>query len=170
MKRFAIVCESVTGNTKKLAQTLQSYFRAEKAVLMTPAQADADTYDVLLVGSWTEKGDCAAQTAVFLESLRDKKIFLFGTCGFGGTTVYFDTVYRRFAAHLKPSNQIIGHFFCQGKMPESVLHRYEAMKEANPDSTRWHESIANYHQALNHPNEQDCHALCRAVKQALEGL
>ena len=41
------------------------------------------------------KGDCAAATAEFLAKLHKKNVFLFGTCGFGGSDAYYETVYRR---------------------------------------------------------------------------
>ena len=170
MNRFMIVCESLTGNTAMLAEALRAHLQAEKIVVSTPALADPDSSDVFFVGSWTDKGDCAAGTAAFLEKMEGKKVFLFGTCGFGCSDAYYDTVYRRFADHLKSDNQIIGHYICQGKMPETVLHRYEAMKTANPGCSRWDECIDNYNKALSHPNADDLQHLCDAADLALEIL
>ena len=170
MNRFMIVCESMTGNTAMLAEALRTYLQDKNIRVTTPVQADADSSDVFFIGSWTDKGDCAAATAAFLKKLHNKNVFLFGTCGFGKSGAYYDTVYHRFADHLDPDNRIIGHYICHGKMPETVLHRYEAMKAANPESNRWDESIDNYHNALNHPNGNDMQALCDAVDAALETI
>lgn len=170
MKRIAIVCESLTGNTAMLAEALRSHLQVENLHVQTPAQADPDSSDIFFIGSWTDKGDCAPATAALLETLRQKDVFLFGTCGFGGSEAYFDTVYRRFADHISPDNQIIGHYICQGKMPESVLSRFAAMKAANPESSRWDESIENYNNGLHHPNGKDLGELCDAADQALELL
>lgn len=167
MKRIAIVCESVTGNTLLLAEALRTHLQSWKIPVLKPEFADTDEYDIYFVGSWTDKGDCGTQTANFLGSLHNKKVFLFGTCGFGMSETYYDTIYHRFAAHLTPDNQIIGHFICQGKMPPEVLKRYEAMKEANPGSTRWDESIANYNLAQSHPDRKDANRFCQAADQAL---
>ena len=170
MNRITIVCESLTGNTTMLAEALRAHLQAGNVRICTPVMADPDSSDVFFVGSWTDKGDCADKTAAFLVKLENKKVFLFGTCGFGRSEAYYDTVYRRFADHLKSNNQIIGHYICQGKMPESVLRRYEALKAANPESGRWDESIENYKQALNHPNGDDMQGLCDAVDAALESI
>ena len=170
MNRFVIVCESLTGNTAILAEALRAHLQTENIHVTTPVLADTDSSDVFFVGSWTDKGDCGANTAAFLEKLEHKKVFLFGTCGFGRSDAYYDTVYRRFADHLKSTNQIIGHYICQGKMPESVLHRYEAMKAANPDCSRWDECIDNYRNALSHPNADDMQSLFEAVDAALETI
>lgn len=168
MKQIAIVCESLTGNTAILAEALRSHLQDKNITITAPAKAEPDSFDILFIGSWTDKGDCAEATAQFLGKLHNKNVFLFGTCGFGGSEAYYDTVYHRFADHLDPDNKIIGHFICQGKMPESVLHRYEAMKAANPECTRWDESIQNYNSALNHPNGDDMQMLCDAADKALE--
>lgn len=170
MKRMVIVCESLTGNTAMLAEALRSHLQAENdnIQIQSPTQTDPDSFDIFLVGSWTDKGDCAATTADFLKKLQQKDVFLFGTCGFGSSDAYFDTVYHRFADHVGMDNRIIGHYICQGKMPESVLRRYEAMKVANPECTRWDESIENYNNALQHPNGKDLHELCDAATKALD--
>ena len=170
MNRITIVCESLTGNTAMLAEALRSHLLDQNVRILAPAHADADSSDVFFIGSWTDKGDCADATVEFLKKLHNKNVFLFGTCGFGKSDAYYETVYRRFADHLSPDNRIIGHYICQGKMPESVLHRYEAMKAANPESNRWDESIENYYSALNHPNGDDMQELCEVADAALETI
>lgn len=170
MKNCAIVCESKSGNTRLLAETLKNQLPEEVTILSPEDAATSSTADILFVGCWTEKGDCPALTAAFLESLRNRNVFLFGTCGFGSGETYFDTVYHRFAAHLDGSNHLIGHFICQGKMPEFVLRRFEAMKAANPGSIRWEDSIENFHGAQQHPNHQDLATFANVALQAMEQL
>lgn len=168
--KITIVCESVTGNTAQLAEALKFHLRRHEVTLLTQAPGAATEQDVLFAGCWTDKGDCTPAMAAFLEKLEHQNVFLFGTCGYGGSEEYFDTVYRRFAAHVKASNTILGHYICQGRMPVTVVQRYEAMLEANPGSERWMACIANYNQALAHPNEADLAALKGAADQALAQL
>ena len=165
--KIAIVFESVTGNTAQLAEALRFHFRGQDTVLIQSADADVLDQDVVFAGSWTDKGDCSPAMAALLEKLEKKKLFLFGTCGYGGSQEYFDTIYRRFASHVKPDNKILGSFFCQGRMPVTVLRRYEAMLEANPNNARWESCIENYNEALAHPNACDLASLCAAADQAL---
>lgn len=166
--KIAIVFESVTGNTAQLAEALNFHFRGHEVVLCKTGESpDAD---VIFVGSWTDKGDCTDGIAAFLKKLENKKLFLFGTCGFGGSAEYFDTVSRRFAAHVSPSNEILGSYICQGRMPVAVVRRYEAMLAANPGNVRWEACIENYNQALAHPNKDDLNALCAAADAALKDL
>ena len=96
MNRITIVCESLTGNTAMLAEALRAHLQMSDGCVLAPDCAEMDSSDVFFVGSWTDKGDCGANTAAFLEKLEHKKVFLFGTCGFGRSDAYYDTVYRRF--------------------------------------------------------------------------
>ena len=165
--KIAIYYDSVTGNTEQLAEALRFHLRGENAFLIQENVDALADCDVVFAGSWTDKGDCSEPAARFLEKLEGKNVFLFGTCGYGCSQDYFDTVLRRFSGHLQPGNRLIGSFLCQGRMPVTVVRRYEAMLEANPDSSRWEACIANYNQALSHPNADDLHMLCDAADQAL---
>ncbi len=84
--------------------------------------------DTLYVGFWTDKGKADADTLDFLQQLRGKRVFLFGTAGFGGSAPYFEKILAATRKALDGSNTVIGSFMCQGKMPVSVRQRYEAMK------------------------------------------
>lgn len=168
--KIAIVYDSVSGNTFRVAQALSEHFSGHEVSLMNCTKADLDHADVIFAGSWTDKGDCSAAMAKFLESLTGQAVFLFGTCGYGESQEYFDTIARRFAAHVDRSNTVLGQFVCQGKMPPAVLERYESMRQANPDHDRWDKCIANYYAALSHPNQDDFSACCIAADTALEAM
>ena len=106
--KACIQYDSKTGNTKQLADVIRKTF--SQNLVDTPEQAD-----VIFLGSWTDKGSCSQAIQAVAENLQNKKLFLFGTCGFGGSQAYYDQIFRRTAALLPASNQIIGHFYCQGK-------------------------------------------------------
>ena len=58
-----------------------------------------------------------------LKSLKQQKVALFGTAGFGCSKSYFDTILEKVKSYIPKSNDIIGNFMCQGKMTENVLER-----------------------------------------------
>ena len=82
---YAIVCTSKTGNTKQLADAIQSSLPEEKVIYAGIPQAEALQADRIYVGFWTDKGTCCTEIKDFLKLAKDKEIFLFGTCGFGGS-------------------------------------------------------------------------------------
>ena len=162
--RYAIVFSSKTGNPKLLADTLHdslpqdacSYFGAPD-----PAALDADT---LYVGFWTDKGTADAAILEFLEQLHGKKVFLFGTAGFGGSEGYFNQILKTVQKSLDRSNTLIGSFMCQGKMPLSVRQRYEAMKKQPIHMPNLDMLIENFDKALSHPDADDLARLKQAVR------
>ena len=72
------------------------------------------------MGFWTDKGKADADTLDFLQQLHGKRVFLFGTAGFGGSAPYFEKILAATRKALDGSNTVIGSFMSQGKMPVSV--------------------------------------------------
>ena len=84
---YAIVFSSKTGNTALLAQTLREQLPQADCCYFGAPDAAALTADTLYVGFWTDKGKADADTLDFLQQLRSKRVFLFGTAGFGGSEI-----------------------------------------------------------------------------------
>lgn len=164
--KIAVVYKSLTGNTKLVAEAIGEALKAEYDVCVCePAECtDADLY---FVGTWIDKGSCTKEIADFLATLEQKKIALFATAGFGGSTAYYDTLAERIKAQIPASNQILGQFFCQGKMPMSVRERYVAMLQANPEDKNMEVNVKNFDEALSHPDADD---LANAVAWACDLL
>lgn len=87
---YAIVFSSKTGNTALLAQTLQEQLPQADCCYFGAPDAAALAADTLYVGFWTDKGKADADTLDFLQQLHGKRVFLFGTAGFGGSAPYFE--------------------------------------------------------------------------------
>ena len=160
---YSIVYSSKTGNTAQLAQTIASVLPAGSwCGAPDPAAAAAET---IFVGFWTDKGSCDESIAAFLCSLQNKKVFLFGTAGFGGDPAYFDQILDRVQTNLPAGNTVIGRYMCQGKMPMAVRARYEAM--AAQDAQKFQPMLDNFDRALSHPDAADLAALAEAVRGCL---
>lgn len=155
---YAIICSSKTGNTEKLAQ------RAREA-LGSQVVDDVAEADTVLLGSWTDKGGLDSALADSLAQLSGKKVFLFGTCGFGGSQAYYDRVLDRFQSALPEDVEVIGRFMCQGQMPPAVRDRY--VKMAMTDPTRFAPMIENFDRAIGHPNASDLDAFEKSLRAAL---
>ena len=153
-----VVYNSLTGNTKMLADTIKNVL------------PDNDNDDIVFVGFWTDKGNADSKTIEYLKLLRNKKIFLFGTCGFGGSEAYFDRILTNVKSNVDSSNQIIGEYMCQGKMPQSVRERYLKMKESNNCPPNIDVLIDNFDRALSHPDKKDLEKLSQKVLQTLTNV
>ena len=155
---YAIICSSKTGNTEKLAQRAREVLGEESECQV----ADAD---LVLLGSWTDKGGMDPALADALPLLAGKRVFLFGTCGFGGSQAYYDRVLDRFAATLPEGARVVGRFMCQGQMPPAVRERY--VKMSNQDPARFEAMIENFDRALGHPDAADLDAFEAALRGVL---
>ena len=162
--RYAIVFSSKTGNTALLAQTLQEQLPQADCCYFGAPDAAALAADTLYVGFWTDKGKADADTLDFLQQLRGKRVFLFGTAGFGGSAEYFAKILSAVQAELDPSNTVVGTYMCQGRMPQSVRQRYEAMKQQPNPASNLDMLIENFDRALAHPDAGDLERLKQAVQ------
>lgn len=163
---YAIVYSSRTGNTQMLAEALHAALPLQNCRYFGSPAPQAGTAARVYVGFWTDRGDCDAETAAFLQTLHGKEVFLFGTAGFGGTQDYYDDVLHRAAQHLPPDARLIGQFMCQGKMPPAVRARYQAMAADPAHAAQAAVMLENFDRALGHPDAGDAARLCAAAAAA----
>ncbi len=162
---YAIVYSSKTGNTKMLADAINALLPAETCLYCGEPTEKAAQADLIFVGFWTDKGSCDEAVAQFLKSLSGKKVFLFGTAGFGGSPEYYEQILTHVEANLPEGNTLVGKYMCQGKMPMSVRDRYVKLSEQDP--ARFNPLIENFDRALAHPNQEDVDDLSNAVRPVL---
>lgn len=158
--KYAIVYSSKTGNTAQLAQTIRESLPEESCLYWGEPDAQALQAGLIYVGFWTDKGTCDEKTAAFLRTLTEQKVFLFGTAGFGGETAYFENILKAAKENLAPGVEVVGQYMCQGKMPQGVRRRYEAME----DSPRRQMMLDNFDRALSHPDAADLERLRQTLQ------
>lgn len=168
-----IIFDSLTGNTKMLADKIYTFYneKNEKIKVIDIKKENEEEIiksvykaDIIFAGSWTDKGDCSDKMKNIYEKILNKKIFVFATCGFGGDKTYYSKLLERVKKHIDISNEIIGSFFCQGKMPISVKERYISLIRANPEDQNLKVSLENFEKALIHPNDEDLLELEKVLK------
>lgn len=197
-KGYSIVFSSRTGNTAELAEAVRAalpegaceYFGSVDGGGNCDCDCDNDTgcagdgdrngssfgsstsaipaSETLFVGFWTNQGVADQAAQKLLEQLKDRKIFLFGTAGFGGSEAYFQTILDKTKAFIDDSNTVIGTFMCQGKMPHSVRERYVKMKEQPDHMPNLDAMIENFNKALSHPDADDLEKLTSAVRETIK--
>lgn len=150
-----VIYDSLTGNTKMLAESIYNYFK-EKEEKIEIVNAKSVSIEEL-----------KEKIKEVYNMVNNKKIFVFATCGFGGDTSYYDKLLDRVKAHINESNEIIGNFYCQGKMPLSVKERYINLIKANPEDKNLGVSLENFEKALSHPNEDDLNNLKNKLKNVI---
>lgn len=165
--RYSIVYSSNTGNTRQLAEEIEKQLPAGELVYCGAPDAAALQAEVLFVGFWTDKGSCDEKVAELLKQADGKTVYLFGTAGFGQSQQYFDQILARVRENLPAGAVYGGGFMCQGRMPQAVRSRYEAMQAKEPENARYKMLIENFDAALAHPNADDLEAAAAWVKSCL---
>lgn len=165
--RYSIVYSSNTGNTRQLAEEIEKQLPAGELVYCGAPDAAALQAEVLFVGFWTDKGSCDEKVAELLKQADGKTVYLFGTAGFGQSQQYFDQILARVRENLPAGALYGGGFMCQGRMPQAVRSRYEAMQAKEPENARYKMLIENFDAALAHPNADDLEAAAAWAKSCL---
>lgn len=153
--KYSIVFNSVTGNTKKLSETIKN--KVDDCYFGKPCNEALDA-DVIFVGFWTIGNSCGSDIKTFIEKLSGKKVFIFGTAGYDNTKKYFSGILDSVKDLIPQSNTIIGTYMCQGKVSDAIQNK---IKEATPEKF---EAIKdNLVESLNHPNENDIKLLISEI-------
>lgn len=165
---YAIVFSSRTGNTRKLAERARARL-GERDCAWFGGPSDLwegalDGVDVVLLGSWTDKGGLDPELSGVAAALSGRRVFLFGTCGYGGDPAYYARILENFRSALAPGAEVVGTYLCQGQMPPAVRERYLLMAERDPE--RFSPLIENFDRAQGHPSEDDLVALDAALVRA----
>lgn len=165
--RYSIVYSSNTGNTRQLAEAIEQQLPAGDLLYCGKPDAAALQAEVLFVGFWTDKGTCDETVAALLKQAEGKTVYLFGTAGFGQSRQYFDQILARVRESLPAGAVYGGGFMCQGRMPQAVRGRYEAMQEKEPENARYQMLLENFDAALVHPDANDLEAAAAWAKECL---
>lgn len=151
--KYSIVYSSKTGNTALLAKNLKERLLKNNCIYYGEIDEKALDSELIFIGFWTDKGTCDETVSNFLKKINNKKVFLFGTAGYGKSQLYFEEIISNVKNNINESNTVVGAYMCQGKMPMIVRSRYESMFDKNPEKMK--ELIENFDEALSHPNEED---------------
>ena len=162
--KYAIVFNSQTGNTKKLADTIANNMPKEDCIYYGQPCKTALDADVIFVGFWTEQGQCDSGTEAFFKLITNQKIFVFGTAGFGSNPNYLKKVLRQSEGLLPKNVNLIGDFICQGQMPAIVRTKYEDMLKNPLTKKKGEMFIENFDMAIGHPNLTDLDNLATIIK------
>lgn len=165
-ERYSIIFNSRTGNTKELAEMIHETLPKETCDYFGNNPMADVTSKYIYIGFWTEKGSADEESMKLIKRLKNKKIFLFGTAGFGGSEIYFQNILDKIKEAMDPSNIVIGEYMCQGKMPMSVRERYIKMENQPKNMPNIKELIDNFDKAVSHPDKNDLEKLRKIIKKS----
>lgn len=160
-----IVYSSCTGNTRKVAEAMAETSGLPCFPVRTaPAPED---FDLLALGFWVRKGQPDARAQRYMERVRGKHVFFFGTLG---AWPHSDHARRCMAAtHAileAGGNTVVEGFLCQGKVNPQVVAASQR-KGGHPMSA---ERQARLLEAALHPNAADLAAARLSWQRSLQKI
>lgn len=162
--RAAVICSSVTGNTRRVAEALTLGRFPLYDVRQRP---DTTAFDLLALGFWVRKGLPDARSQGFWEGLHGKHIFLFGTLGAWPDSAHARRCLEGAHALLTANgNRIVGEFLCQGRVSPQVL-AVSARKGTHPMTEG---RAARLAEAARHPDAGDLTAARECWQAVLAAL
>ena len=145
-----IVYSSCTGNTRKVAEALAD----TSGLPCFPVRnaPEPDDFDILALGFWVRKGQPDARALRYMERVRGKHVFFFGTLG---AWPHSDHARRCMAATHEilqaGGNTVVDGFLCQGRVNPHVVAASQR-KGGHPLSP---ERLARLREAERHPDATD---------------
>ena len=160
----AVIYSSRTGNTEKVAKQLAEALGATcHSVKDTSAVPDGAT---LCIGTWIDRGTADAGARKYIESLRGRRVFIYGTLGAEPDSEHCAKCIENIRALFDPSNEILGAILVQGAIDPMLIEMFKSMPKDNVHAFT-EENAARYAAAASHPDENDFAQVIAAAKEAL---
>lgn len=160
-----ILCSSITGNTRFLADALAGATGAP--VFPTGHPPLLDHAGTLLLGFWVRRGLPDSRSLRLWQGIRGKRVFFFGT---HGTRPGSDHSRQCLAAARRllqdNGNEVLGGFLCQGR----VNPRLVALAGRPGHHPMTPARAARLAEAARHPDGADRQALVRCWDRCRQGL
>ena len=154
---IAVIYSSRTGNTQKVAEHL-----AEALGASCHSVKDAD----LCIGTWIDRGTADSGAKKYIESLRGRRVFIYGTLGAEPDSEHAEKCIANIRALFDPSNEILGAILVQGAIDPMLIEMFKSMPKDNVHAFT-EENAARYAAAASHPDEADFAQVIAAAKEAL---
>lgn len=143
-ERYSIIFSSKTGNTAELANAIRDALPQENCDYFGTSEIEEPVSEMLYIGFWTDQGNADKSKNQY--------------------KAYFQKVLNNVKSSMDKSNQVVGEYMCQGKMPQAVRDRYVKMKEQPDHMPNLDLLIANFDRALSHPDKKDLDKLRELVR------
>ena len=152
--RILIAYSTLTGNTKKVCEAAAKAFT--EIEIKDISEVTTLDYDLIVVGTWIDKGTADTKALKFIEAIKKKKTaFIFTLGAYPDSQHAIDCIERIKKLFECNENEVVGHYHCQGAIDPKLI---EMMKtKFGPDHPHGPnpERIKRWKDASKHPDEND---------------
>lgn len=170
-RKSLVIYSSLTGNTKKVAEAVQSVIPNCDIVSIDNVPENLDEYYFTAIGYWVDKGLPDAKSKKIIRSLKNMNVALFGTLGAYPDSPHAKGCIRDSEAMLKitgKNNNVLGSFLCLGKIdPKLMDYMGKFMGDTHPVTP---ERKARLMEAQTHPDNNDIENAKAVFKGFVERL
>ena len=151
-----IAYTTLTGNTKKVAQSIYEIIKDDKQIICLNNTNDinTDNFNVIIIGYWVDKGHMDNISKKFLKKLKNKNIALFGTLGADPNSDHGKNVQDKVKRFCSENNNCIGSLLCQGKVDPKLVEKMGKFP-LNLVHPLTPERLARIKEASKHPTSED---------------
>lgn len=153
MMKFLIVYSSRTGNTRQVAEALYAAAPDGSTISKVETAPAADSYDVIFVGYWMDRGTADEKSKAYLRTLTKKKVVLFETMGASPASEHAYTGFANAATCLSEGNTIMGVLAIQGAVDPALIAMMRKMPVGSAHNTGEMEKTTE--EAAKHPDAAD---------------
>ena len=158
MGKWLVVYSSVTGNTKRVAESIAAAAGEADLVSVEEVPEDLAGYEVVAAGYWLWRGGPAPKIAAWLPKVHDVPVVFFETHAAEPKSEHAITAFARAAYLLGSSCRVLATFGCQGAVSPAILAKRAAMAPDNP-----HARATGWKTAAGHPDAVDLAAAAEFV-------
>lgn len=170
-RKSLVIYSSLTGNTKKVAEAVQSVIPNCDIFPIDNLPENIDEYYFISVGYWVDRGLPDAKSKKLIRSLKNMNVALFGTLGAYPDSPHAKGCIRDSENMLKLSgknNNVLGSFLCLGKIdPKLMDYMGKFMGDTHPLTP---ERKARLMEAQTHPDNNDLENAKAVFKGFVERL
>lgn len=156
--RVLIAYSSLTGNTKKVCEAAGRAF--SNVEIKDISDISSLDYDLIIIGSWIDRGMVDTKAKIFIERLKSKKTaFIFTLGAYPDSKHAQDCVVNIKNLLEKNGNEVLGHYHCQGAIDPKLIEMMKSLsQELNP------ERVKRWEEASEHPDKDDLEKAYRYFK------
>ncbi len=155
-RKSLVIYSSLTGNTKQVAEAVQSVIPCCDIVSIDNIPENLDEYYFTAIGYWVDRGLPDAKSKKLIRSLKNMNVALFGTLGAYPDSPHAKGCIRDSETMLKTTgknNNVLGSFLCLGKIdPKLMDYMGKFMGDTHPVTP---ERKARLLEAQTHPDNND---------------
>lgn len=149
--KYAVIYQSKSGNTKRLAETIYQAIDSKDKVLCDLNQKSyLPKAEIYFVGFGIHNQSCSVEIMDLLETLEGKRYALFMSCGLKPTEKYKETLKKKLEVWFPEDGELLDMIVCQGRVEDEQKERMYSQMPSYVDEMK-----IMFEEGDNHPDNND---------------